>query len=53
MFTWRHNGKVAIFILYIDDFLLAGNDKEKLEQIKLKLCAKFQMKVMGEPNTEL
>lgn len=44
---------MLVIILYVDDFLLAGNDSKKLEEVKSKLCARFQMKVIGEPKTFL
>lgn len=53
LFTWRHQGKELVIILYVDDFLLAGNDSKKLEEVKNKLCARFQMKIIGEPKTFL
>ena len=34
LFTWRKEGKVVKLILYVDDILLSGNDKEKLEEIR-------------------
>ena len=35
LFTWRLKGKLAIVILYVDDMLIASNDKKKLEELIL------------------
>ena len=40
LFTWRHQGKVVVIILYVDDFLIAGNDRARLEEVESKLCSK-------------
>lgn len=38
-----------MLVLYVDDILLAGNDSEKLQEVKNKLCKVFEMKDLGEP----
>lgn len=38
----------TILSLYVDDILLAGNDMETVNRIKLELGEKFEMKDMGE-----
>lgn len=53
LFTWRSNGKLAIVLLYVDDMLIAGNDPEKLNEIKTHLSSVFQMKDLGEPKNFL
>ena len=35
-------------LVYVDDILLAGNDKDMLNNIKVELNNKFEMKDMGE-----
>ena len=42
-----------MLILYVDDILLAGNDREKLEEIREKLYLVFKMKDLGEPENFL
>ena len=53
LFTWRKDGKVVMLILYVDDILLTDNDREKLEEIREKLCLVFKMKDLGEPENFL
>jgi len=53
LFTWRKQGKMALIVLYVDDMVIASNDKEKLKEIKEKLSAAFKMKDLGEPGTFL
>ena len=53
LFTWRKEGKVVMLILYVDDILLAGNDKGKLDEVKMKLSLAFKMKDLGEPENFL
>ena len=53
LFTWRHKGKLAIVILYVDDMLIASNDIKKLREIKNHLSREFQMKDLGEPKNFL
>ena len=38
---------VIYFILYVDDMLLIGNDKEIIQVLKTKLFSKFDMKDLG------
>lgn len=35
-------------LLYVDDIIVAGNNKRKIEEIKKTLCARFHMKDLGE-----
>ena len=49
LFTWRKNGKFVILILYVDDIIITGNDKQKLDECKTKLKEKFKMTDLGEP----
>ncbi|XP_058805473.1 uncharacterized protein LOC131672338 [Phymastichus coffea] len=44
---------MIILVLYVDDIILAGNNQEKLQEIKSRLCDAFQMTNMGEPNMYL
>ena len=53
LFTWRKNDTMALLVLYVDDIILASNNPEKLQEIKIKLCKAFHMKDLGEPRMYL
>lgn len=53
LFTWRQAGIMLILVLYVDDIILASNSRQKLTEIKTKLCKIFQMKDLGEPKMYL
>ena len=42
--------RVIYLILYVDDMLLAGNDKEIIQDLKTQLSFKFDMKDLGAAN---
>ena len=48
-FMWREGNFVVYWLLYLDDILLAGNNKLKLNQIKMVLKKEFEIKDLGEP----
>ena len=48
VYTKRSKGKFVIMSLYVDDILIAGNDKEFVMEIKAWLSSNFEMKDMGE-----
>ena len=39
--------RVIYLVLYVDDMLLVGNDKEIIQDLKTQLCSKFNMKDLG------
>ena len=41
---------VIYVVLYVDDMLLVGNDKEIIQDLKTKLSSKFDMKDLGAAN---
>eukprot|EP00253_Pinus_taeda_P003724 PITA_03724 len=41
---------VIYLVLYVDDILLVGNDKEIIQDLKTKLSSKFDMKDLGAAN---
>jgi len=41
---------VIYLILYVDDMLLVGNDKEIIQDLKTQLSSKFDMKYLGAAN---
>jgi hypothetical protein len=48
VYVKRSEGSFIILSLYVDDILLAGNDKEFIKTIKEWLPSTFEMKDMGE-----
>ena len=48
VYTKRSKGKFVIMSLYVDDILIAGNDKSFVMEIKAWLSSNFEMKDMGE-----
>ena len=41
---------VNYLVLYVDDMLLVGNDKEIIQDLKTQLSSKFNMKDIGVAN---
>jgi hypothetical protein len=48
VYVKRSEGSFIILSLYVDDILLAGNNKEFIKTIKEWLSSTFEMKDMGE-----
>ena len=42
--------RVIFLVLYVDDMLLVGNDKEIIQDLKTQLSSKFDMKDLGVAN---
>ena len=42
--------KIAILILYVDDIVLIGSNKEELERLKRRLAVEFEIKDLGALN---
>ena len=42
--------RVIYLVLYVDDMLLIGNDKENIQDLKTQLFSKFDMKDLGAAN---
>ena len=42
--------RVIYLVLYVDDMLLVGNDKEIIQYLKTQLSSKFDMKDLGAEN---
>ena len=53
LFTWHDRNKFLILILYVDDILLASNNRIKLKKIKTNLARNFDMTNIGEPKSFL
>ena len=43
-------GRVIYLVLYVDDMLLVGNDKEIIQDLKTQFSSKFDMKDLGAAN---
>ena len=44
---------MAVILLYVDDMLIASNDRDELSEIKIRLSNTFEMKDLGEPTSFL
>ena len=46
---YKHSkdSKIAILIVYVDDIVLTGSDKEELEILKRRLSTEFEIKDLG------
>lgn len=53
LFTWRKEGKFLVLVLYVDDMLIASNDKDNLDDMVQKLGKTFEMTNLGEPKSFL
>ena len=42
--------RVIYLVLYVDDMLLVGNDKEIIQDLKTQLSSKFDMKDLSAAN---
>jgi hypothetical protein len=49
IFLWRKENKFVILSLYVDDALVLGNHKQKIQEVKNKLNKEFKIKDLGEP----
>ena len=49
LFRWREGDNFIMLLLYVDDILLAGNDKEKMQEVKTCLMKEFKMNDLDEP----
>lgn len=53
LYIWKLDGIIIYLVLYVDDILLAGNNKGKIDYFKNALKTRFHMKDLGEPTTFL
>ena len=49
----KKDDMMALLVLYVDEIILASNNPEKLQEIKIKFCKAFHMKDLGEPRIYL
>jgi Reverse transcriptase (RNA-dependent DNA polymerase) len=47
MFIRKNEGKLCVFIVYVDDIVLTGNDTVEMGRIKGSLATEFEMKDLG------
>ena len=47
LFFKRKSSGITILIVYVDDIVLTGDDKEEIQHIKRQLAAEFEMKDLG------
>ena len=44
------DGSFCIILLYIDDMMVAGNNKNRISNLKIQLAEEFEMKDLGVVN---
>jgi hypothetical protein len=45
---YNHSGGcVTIFVVYVDDMIITGNDPLNISQLKKNLCKEFEVKDLG------
>ena len=47
LFLKRQQGKVTALIIYVDDMIITGDDKEEILKLQKQLGAEFEMKNLG------
>lgn len=50
LFTYHHNKKTLVLLLYVDDILLIGSDTKLLNELLDALNRRFDMKDLGPPS---
>ena len=53
LYVRKASSSLTIIGLYVDDLLIAGNNRSEINNIKTDLSRKFEMKDLGEANTIL
>ena len=53
LYVKYENDEAIYLILFVDDLLICGKNKKKIDEIKIKLSNKFAMKDLGEVKTYL
>ncbi|KAG8503477.1 hypothetical protein CXB51_001405 [Gossypium anomalum] len=41
-------GKITLLIVYVDDIIMTGNDKEEMARLKKQLAQEFEIKLLGK-----
>ncbi|KFK27477.1 hypothetical protein AALP_AA8G388700 [Arabis alpina] len=47
LFSYQKDGNIVLLLLYVDDMLLTGNNKDLIDQLLVVLKKEFRMKDMG------
>ena len=48
LFVKVQGGKLAVVLVYVDDLIITGDDKDEIQQTRSNLSIRFQMKELGE-----
>ena len=48
LFIKHHKGKTTLLIVYVDDIVVTGDDKEEMAQLKRLLAQEFEIKNLGK-----
>jgi Reverse transcriptase (RNA-dependent DNA polymerase)/GAG-pre-integrase domain/Integrase core domain/gag-polypeptide of LTR copia-type len=47
LFFKRKNGKLTLLIIYVDDMIITGDDRDEIQRLEEKLSQEFEMKNLG------
>ncbi|XP_058810550.1 uncharacterized protein LOC131675550 [Phymastichus coffea] len=53
LFVYIVDSVLIVLLLYVDDIIMIGNNQKALDELKIKLAEKFEMKDLGEPRKYL
>ena len=48
LFLKRQNNRITCLIIYVDDMIIAGDDREEIYALKKQLSCEFEMKDLGQ-----
>lgn len=48
LFVKSQEGKLSIVLVYVDDLIITGDDKDEIQRTRKNLSVRFQMKELGE-----
>ena len=47
LFLKRQQGKVTVLIIYVDDIIITGDDREEISRLQKQLASEFEMTNLG------